>query len=108
MIATVHNSNGKMASGVSWKSKFESKILVLAVKFAVNLSKEWEYGSYRTQKRTTKWREDWLGEITKTREVDRDFKRQVCLHAKKTFILKISKNVSKIKQILINYIENLR
>lgn len=24
-----------------------------------------------------KWREDWLGEITKTREVDRDFKRQV-------------------------------
>ena len=38
--------------------------------------------------------EDWLGEITKTREVDRDFKRQVCLHAGKTFILKISKNVS--------------
>ena len=35
MIATVHN---KMASGVSWKSKFKSKILVLAVKFAVNLS----------------------------------------------------------------------
>ena len=36
--------------------------------------KEWEYGSYRMQKRTTKkWREDWLGEITKTREVDRDF-----------------------------------
>jgi len=24
-----------------------------------------------------KWREDWLREITKTREVDRDFKRQV-------------------------------
>ena len=38
MIATVHNSNVKMASGVSWKSKFESKILVLAVKFAVTLS----------------------------------------------------------------------
>ena len=34
----MHNSNVKMASGVSWKSKFESKILVLAVKFAVNLS----------------------------------------------------------------------
>ena len=72
--------------------------------------KEWEYGSYRTQKRTTKkWREDWLGEITKTREVDRDFKRQVCLHARKTFILKMSKNVSsKIKQILVKYIANLR
>ena len=38
MIATVHNSNVKMASGVSWKSKFESNILVLAVEFAVNLS----------------------------------------------------------------------
>ena len=72
--------------------------------------KEWEYGSYRTQKRTTKkWRKDWLGEITKTREADRDFKRQVCLHARKTFILKISKNVSsKIKQILVKYIANLR
>ena len=72
--------------------------------------KEWEYGSYRTQKRTiTKWREDWLGEITKTREVDRDFKRQVCLHARKTFILKISKHrSSKIKQILVKYIANLR
>ena len=44
--------------------------------------KEREYGSYRMQKRTTKkWREDWLGEIMKTREVDRDFKRQLCLHA---------------------------
>ena len=52
--------------------------------------------------------EDWLGEITKTREVDRDFKRQVCLHARKTFILKISKHVSnKIKQILVIYIANL-
>ena len=41
--------------------------------------KEWKYGSYRTQKtRTTrKCKEDWLGEITKTRKVDRDFKRQV-------------------------------
>ena len=38
VIATVHNSNVKMASGVSQKSKFESKILVLAVEFAVNLS----------------------------------------------------------------------
>ena len=38
VIATVHNNIFKMASGVSWKSKFESKILVLAVKFAVNLS----------------------------------------------------------------------
>ena len=71
--------------------------------------KEPEYGSYRTQKRTTKWREDWLGEITKTRDVDRDFKRQVCLHERKTFILNISKNVSsKIKQILVKYIANLR
>ena len=34
----MHNSNVKMASGVSLKSKFESKILVLAVKFAVTLS----------------------------------------------------------------------
>ena len=33
----MHNSKVKMASGVSWKSKFESKILVLAVTFAVNL-----------------------------------------------------------------------
>ena len=72
--------------------------------------KEWEYGSYRMQKRTTKnGGEDWLGDIRKTREVDRDFKRQVCLHARKTFILKISKNVrSKIKQILVKYIANLR
>ena len=38
MIATVHNSNVKMASGVSQKSKFESKILVLAVEYAVHLS----------------------------------------------------------------------
>ena len=94
VIATLHNSNVKMASRVSWKLKFESKILVLTVKFAVNLSNIvmpgdelchvwlWEYGSYRMRKRTTKkWREDWLGEITKTREVDRDFKRQLCLHA---------------------------
>ena len=44
--------------------------------------KDWEYGSYQTQKTwttrnaTLKWGEDWLGEITKTRKVDRDFKRQ--------------------------------
>ena len=38
VFATVHNSNVKMASGVSLKSKFESNILVLAVEFAVNLS----------------------------------------------------------------------
>ena len=38
VIAAVHNSNVKMASGVSQKSKFESNILVLAVEFAVNLS----------------------------------------------------------------------
>ena len=42
-------------------------------------------------------------------EDDRDFKRQACLQARKTFILKISKNVSsKIKQILVKYIANLR
>ena len=35
VIATVQNSKVKIASGVSWKSKFESKILVLAVKFAL-------------------------------------------------------------------------
>ena len=37
VIATLHNSNVKMASRVSWKLKFESKILVLTVKCAVNL-----------------------------------------------------------------------
>ena len=31
-----------------------------------------------------KWRKDWLGEVTKTREVGRYFKRQVAIDMQKT------------------------
>ena len=81
------------------ESKFESKVLLFTLRFVlispsiVMPGDNCSVFGCGTSRRTKgvgiwklpkakdaaykKWREDWLGEITKTRVLDRDFKRQV-------------------------------
>ena len=134
VIATVHNSNVNMASGVSQNrssnQKFWFWLLNLLLLYRISSCQEiivsclvvaqvegpkelgiWKLPNAKDEGHK-KWWEDWLGEITKTRKVIatlRDKQKTIkCLHARKTFILKISKHVSsKIKQIRVKYICNI-